>query len=222
MLSSLPYNENIIQFIGATKLDNYMCLVFEFASQGDLTSYLIKNSKIIDLMTCFSILSGISNGLRILHSHLPAIIHRDLSSRNVFIDENLIVKIGDFGSSAYFENFLNGYCSFTTPEYIPPEIWIKNSHLSTLSDIYSFGIIITEIAMTHSQKIYSFPFSYNQFENYNEKIFKISLGISPELPSNINNLFIPFINECLSKEAIHRPNADELYKNFEQIKKNLI
>ena len=69
------------------------------------------------------------------------IIHRDLKLSNIFIDENMKIKIGDFGLSAKIENGERMKTLCGTPNYIAPEILLKSGHTYPV-DIWSLGVII--------------------------------------------------------------------------------
>jgi polo-like kinase 1 len=87
-----------------------------------------------------SYLSQIVNALRYLHQH--KVIHRDLKLGNLFLNENMEIKLGDFGLATKLE--YDGEKKKTicgTPNYIAPEILEGKGH-SYEVDIWSVGVIL--------------------------------------------------------------------------------
>ena len=111
------------------------------------------------------------------------IVHGDLKTENLLIDENINTKVIDFGSAHFFTE--EGNVSPTTPEYMPPEALKANAKLQDLAsrshswswDIWALGIIILEIAS-------GFPvwFSLNTVRN-----LKGLLGVGARDPNRIRS-----------------------------------
>jgi len=216
----LPKCENIVEFYGATKLKGYPALVFELCEDGNLSEYLKANAKKITKLECIDILMGISKGLNRIHSNNPSLVHNDLSSRNIVIsiqNNKIIPKICDFGSSRFSGQSNRMIHQLTTEEYTPPEVWKNKSNSNTTYiDIYSFGIIISEIAISFAVKKYYLPFGY---ENENRDRWKIidtiETGNKPNVPKNIDLLFEKTMDDCLNENSKKRPSANILLKEFE-------
>lgn len=77
-----------------------------------------------------------------LHSFKPPILHRDLKSHNLLVDNNWNVKLADFGLSR--AQSLNTMTAAGTPQWSAPEV-IRQDHYTTKADVYSFAIIIYEL-----------------------------------------------------------------------------
>ena len=103
----------------------------------------------------------------------------------------------------------------TTMEYIPPEIWEKESNLACSIDIYAFGIISSEIATTLAEKKYYAPFAYGfQWNNFFEKIAYLRKGNPPKWPAQIDEKFAEIIHMCVLSLAKDRPPASQLISQF--------
>jgi len=106
----------------------------------------------MQLSTKLRLAIDVADGMTYLHSREPAIIHRDLKSKNIFChtsyddDEgNYIAKIGDWGSArAGLTTNKTMTHGVGTACWLAPEV-IKYSRASKKSDVYSFGIILWEI-----------------------------------------------------------------------------
>lgn len=127
-------------------------------------------------------INGIINGLNYIHKN--NILHRDLNPNNIFLDENMIPKIGDFGMAVKLETHGSapqmssdyGVDLYMPPEYKKDNIYVKKS------DIYSAGIIFFELLHVFSTDMERFqiiseikkgiyPISFvNSFSGYHKII----------------------------------------------------
>ena len=77
-----------------------------------------------------------------LHSLTPPILHRDLKSHNLLVDNNWNVKVADFGLSR--AQSTNTMSAAGTPQWSAPEV-IRQEKYTTKADVYSFGVIVYEL-----------------------------------------------------------------------------
>jgi serine/threonine protein kinase len=99
-----------------------------------------KPQRKVEEADCKYIFSQIMSGINYLH--LKGICHRDIKLENIIIDNNLSIKIIDFGFGAIgpkskLQNFFCG-----TPSYMPPEIVQKKDYVGSFADIWSIGILL--------------------------------------------------------------------------------
>ncbi len=107
------------------------------------------HSRILDNSLRLQIAFQIAFGLSYLHQHKPPIIHRDLKSRNVLLDEGGNAKICDFGLSRTMTySVLSVSASLGTPQYMSPEA-LRAQPLGPKSDVYSYGVLLYEIFTGH-------------------------------------------------------------------------
>ncbi|EQC27642.1 TKL protein kinase [Saprolegnia diclina VS20] len=123
-------------------------VVVEYMDLGDLRNYLRTTSAAqFDWRQKASTIMSIVRGLVYLHTFEPAIIHRDLKSRNVLLDAKKGTKLTDFGASreASDANMTNGIGTY---QWMAPEV-IMGTDYTIAADIYSFGVILSELS-THA------------------------------------------------------------------------
>ena len=90
-----------------------------------------------------SILHDVARGISFLHSHSPPIIHRDLSARNVLLNEGMVAKIADLGVARIFPG-LRASTMTKAPGasiYMPPEALEDESRYNVTIDIFSLGVL---------------------------------------------------------------------------------
>ena len=134
---------NIVMFLGAcTKPPNF-AIVLEYCSRGSLWS-TIQN---LDLPLSWEdrrrFALDTARGVNYLHTCSPPIIHRDLKSLNLLLDDSYRVKLADFGWTKGLENYMTG--KIGTYQWMAPEV-IKSQKYTEKADVFSFGIILWEIA----------------------------------------------------------------------------
>ena len=164
---------NVIKYIDFIydKKNYFYFIIMEYANKGDLSNIIFekKNSKkIFNEKEILSIFIQIIHGLKYIHFN--KIIHRDLKSQNIFLlknkNNNLIIKLGDFGISKILNNTLNNASTIIgTPFYFSPEI-INGEKYDYKSDLWSLGIILYQMMTLR------LPFDSNNFATLSMKIIK--------------------------------------------------
>lgn len=105
-----------------------------------MSDLLNQRKRITELETKYY-LYQLVNSLQYLHRHL--VIHRDLKLGNLFIDENMKLKVGDFGLAAKLQNEIERRMTVCgTPNYIAPELLEGKKGHSFEVDIWSTGVVM--------------------------------------------------------------------------------
>eukprot|EP00946_MAST-07B_sp_MAST-7B-sp1_P002370 g2370.t1 len=138
---------NIIRFHQWFTEDNNLYIRMEYAEQGDLMHLIEahkKESRHIREDAIWEYLTQICRGLQYLHN--KRILHRDIKARNIFLDSNLNIKIGDLGlgrklgDASYF-----AYTAVGTPLYFSPEMCQERAY-NEKSDVWALGCLVYEMA----------------------------------------------------------------------------
>ena len=143
-VASRVRHPNLLQFIGATKVGQLMIIteLMPTSLRRELEKHSLLRSQVISIAT------DVVSALNYLHSFRPRpILHRDVSSANVLLEpsagNNWKGKLSDYGSANLMDNINTSNPG--SPVYSAPEASTPSLH-SAAMDIYSFGILLLEIA----------------------------------------------------------------------------
>uniref|UniRef100_A0A6J0PF54 Wall-associated receptor kinase 3-like n=1 Tax=Elaeis guineensis var. tenera TaxID=51953 RepID=A0A6J0PF54_ELAGV len=205
-------------------------LVYEFVSNGTLFELIHDRNRTshISLDTRLEIALHSAEALAYLHSSAsPPILHGDVKSSNILLDDNYNVKVSDFGASMFvpkdetqFATLVQGTCGYLDPEYL------QTCQLTDKSDVYSFGVVLLEL-LTGKKAIY--------FEGFDEERSLSSYFLSAmkenrllQLLDNqiINEEDIELIQDvaelvrrCLNVRGEDRPAMKEVADELDRLRK---
>uniref|UniRef100_A0A8C8MLR9 Tyrosine-protein kinase JAK2 n=1 Tax=Oncorhynchus tshawytscha TaxID=74940 RepID=A0A8C8MLR9_ONCTS len=158
ILKSLQH-DNIVKYKGVcySAGRRNLHLIMEYLPYGSLRDYLVKNKDRFDYKKLLLYASQICKGMDYLAT--KRYIHRDLATRNILVESELRVKIGDFGLTKVLPQDKDYYTVREPGE--SPIFWyapesLTESKFSVGSDVWSFGVVLYEL-YTHSDKDCSPP-----------------------------------------------------------------
>lgn len=130
---------NIVKLIRVFENEHNVYMCMELCKNQSLIE-LMKNRKRITESETRSYISQLIEGIKYIHS--KNIVHRDLKLGNLFLDDKMQLKIGDFGLSERIQYEGQMLTSLSgTPNYIAPEILLKKEGHSYEVDIWAIGVI---------------------------------------------------------------------------------
>ncbi|KAL8265826.1 hypothetical protein R6Q59_003170 [Mikania micrantha] len=209
---------NIISLVGYCDEKDDKILVYEFMPKGSLYDYLYEHKDRTPRLTVeqrLEICLGVAQGLSYLHFGIDFnIIHSDLKTDNILLDDDLVPKIADFGlsrtrdagpsASQQVTNNVKG-----TPNYIAPECYEPDYKVSRKADVYAFGVILLEVLCERPswKRLVQLALPYvmrGELEMFTPEY--VESNISPECVRACENL----IRDCLENDADKRPMIDEV------------
>uniref|UniRef100_A0AAQ4NPR5 non-specific serine/threonine protein kinase n=1 Tax=Gasterosteus aculeatus aculeatus TaxID=481459 RepID=A0AAQ4NPR5_GASAC len=210
---------NILLFMGYTTKPQ-LAIVTQWCEGSSLYHHLHIIETKFEMIKLIDIARQTAQGMDYLHA--KSIIHRDLKSNNIFLHEDLTVKIGDFGlatvksrwsGSHQFEQ-LSGSILWMAPEVI--RLQDKNPY-SFQSDVYAFGIVLYELM--------SGALPYSNINNRDQIIFMVGRGyLSPDLSkvrSNCPKAMKRLMADCLKKKREERPLFPQILASIELLARSL-
>ncbi|XP_018109663.1 B-Raf isoform X3 [Xenopus laevis] len=210
---------NILLFMGYSTKPQ-LVIVTQWCEGSSLYHHLHIIETKFEMIKLIDIARQTAQGMDYLHA--KSIIHRDLKSNNIFLHEDLTVKIGDFGlatvksrwsGSHQFEQ-LSGSILWMAPEVIRMQ---DNNPYSFQSDVYAFGIVLYEL-MTGQ-------LPYSNINNRDQIIFMVGRGyLAPELSkvrSNCPKAMKRLMADCLKKKRDERPLFPQILASIELLARSL-
>ncbi|PHU27882.1 hypothetical protein BC332_06214 [Capsicum chinense] len=232
---AIHHHPNIIRLLGTCVTEGPdSFLVFEYAKNGSLKDWLhggraMKN-QFIASCDCFltwnqrlRICLDVATALQFMHHIIdPAYVHRNIKSRNIFLDEEFKAKVGNFGMARCVDDeFAKGYLA---PEYLEREI------LASSIDIFAFGVILLEV-LSGQSPISSGGGTEGEDEAALSEKIKAILGsenadelrewIDSALGENYSfDAAVTLANlarACVEKDPSLRPNAGEIVEKLSRL-----
>ncbi|XP_021829005.1 probable leucine-rich repeat receptor-like protein kinase At5g49770 [Prunus avium] len=230
-LLSRVHHKNVVGLLGFCFEQGEQMLVYEFMPNGTLRESLSGRSGIhLDWKRRLRITLGSARGLAYLHELAnPPIIHRDVKSTNILLDEHLTAKVADFGLSKLVADSGKGYVSSQvkgTLGYLDPEYY-TTQQLTEKSDVYSFGVVMLEL-ITARQPIEKGKYIVREVRLMMDKNDEEHYGLRELMDRSIRNpgtligfgRFLELALQCVEESAADRPTMSELVKAIETILQN--
>lgn len=226
ILKSLQH-ENIVKYKGVcySAGRRNLRLVMEYLPFGSLRDYLIKNRERFDHKKLLHYASQICKGMDYLG--LKRYIHRDLATRNILVESELHVKIGDFGLTKVLPQDKEYYTVREPGE--SPIFWyapesLTESKFSVASDVWSFGVVLYEL-FTYSDKNCSPPAVFMERMGSDKQgqmivyhlIDLLKKGYRLPAPPGCPHEIQQLMSECWSNDPAQRPCFRSLSQSVDAI-----
>ncbi|CAL5397136.1 unnamed protein product [Camellia sinensis] len=141
-------HRNIVKLLGFCEHTQHSFLVYEYLERGSLAAIFNRDeeAKELDWPKRVNIIKGIASALSYMHHDCtPPIVHRDISSNNVLIDEEYESRISDFGTAKLLKLDSSNWSALAgTYGYVAPEL-AYTMKVTEKCDVYSFGVLALEV-----------------------------------------------------------------------------
>nr|DAD39429.1 TPA_asm: hypothetical protein HUJ06_013752 [Nelumbo nucifera] len=223
-------HRNVVKLLGCCLETEVPLLVYEYISNGTVFDHIHKKHEapLLSWEDWLRIATETADALAYLHSaaSIP-VIHRDIKSANILLDDNYAAKVSDFGVSrllpmdqTQITTLVQGTLGYLDPEYF------HTSKLTEKSDVYSFGVVLVEILTcqkplcferTEEQRNLATYFISSMKEN---RIFEL---IENQFVNEGNTEQLLTIAElakrCLSVRGEERPTMKEVSEELEGLRR---
>ena len=190
----------------------------EFMRRGSLHSILRGNGGHLGAPRTHHAAVSVAKGMQYLHSRAPPILHLDLKSPNILVDDKWRVKIADFGLARARRNTLvSGRSGFHgTPEWMAPEM-LRAEDYDEKADSYSYGVVLWELLAAQTPWNELHPMQVVAVVGYSDR----RLTLPPEArdfagENLVTRALADLFWECASKSPIARPGFDEILERLER------
>ncbi|CAJ1931838.1 unnamed protein product [Sphenostylis stenocarpa] len=222
---------NLVSLLGYCQEANELILVYEYMTQGPLCDHLYKKQKQpLSWIQRLRICVGAARGIHYLHTGTThPVIHRDIKSANILLDQNWVAKIADFGLCRTVPSLCHSHVSTEvkgTYGYLDPEYY-KRRKLTEKSDVYSFGVVLFEVLCGRP------AVNPVAVEEENEKVGLATWAmhcyqcgtvdklVDPHLEGNVRaeclRDFVDIGIQCLANRSADRPTMGEVLSSLEKI-----
>lgn len=177
--------------------NDYLYLIMEYCSGGELFQHIVKQRKLQEEEAC-KIFCQILSGVEYIHK--LGVCHRDLKPENLLLDHNNNIKLVDFGLSNLYKEGEQLKTACGSPCYAAPEMIKGEKYHGLGADIWSSGVIL-----------YAMVCGYLPFEDQNtKKLYQKILKADFKLPETLSDQCKDIIEKILNPDPTTRLTIEQI------------
>ncbi|GKB40184.1 jacalin-like lectin domain-containing protein [Tanacetum coccineum] len=226
MLSSYRH-KNLVSLVGFCDEGGEKILVYKFVKHGSLDNYLSDTQ--LSWMQRLQISLGMARGLSYLHNEVGPehrVVHGDIKSSNILLNENWEAKILDFSLSKVSPSNVKftsvSTCACGTVGYVDPQ-YVETEILTKETDVYAVGVVLFEILCGRLAYIERYKdesrFLGHLAQHYHEENRLreiIHPGLMNEMKVDSLDIYTMVAYQCLKKDRRERPNMGWIIEKLEK------
>ncbi|KAI5058630.1 hypothetical protein GOP47_0026800 [Adiantum capillus-veneris] len=210
-------HQHVVKLFGICLISSShgICIVTKFMEGGSLLHHLVKKRS-LPTSEILKLAKDVARGMHFLHSR--GIVHMDLKTANVFLDEEGNAVIGDLGVARLVNEIDGGGLEIGTYRWMAPEVCSRavsgvrggsTSWFSYKTDVYSFGILMWELVTC--------KMPYVDYNPVQAAVGVVMHGLRPSLPSSTFPPFRYLIQKCWDQNPSNRPHFSQILQMLEII-----
>ncbi|KAE9615705.1 hypothetical protein Lal_00017610 [Lupinus albus] len=228
---SRVHHRHLVSLVGYCMSDHQRLLVYDYLPNDTLHYHLHGNNRpVLDWPTRVKVAAGAARGIAYLHEDChPRIIHRDIKSSNILLDQNFEAQVSDFGlaklaldSCTHVSTRVMGTFGYMAPEYA------TSGKLTEKSDVYSFGVVLLELITGRKPVDTSQPIGDESLVEWARPLLTVTLEsedfevlVDPRLGKNYNRdemfRMIEAAAACVRHSAVKRPKMSQVVRALDSL-----
>ncbi|EMS54404.1 Proline-rich receptor-like protein kinase PERK8 [Triticum urartu] len=231
---SRVHHRHLVSLVGYCISEDHRLLVYDFVANDTMHHNLHGRGRpVMDWPTRVKIAAGSARGLAYLHEDChPRIIHRDIKSSNILLDDNFEAQVADFGLARLAENDVTHVSTrvMGTFGYLAPE-YASTGKLTEKSDVFSFGVVLLELITGRKPVDSSRPLGDESLVEWSRPLLKRAIDeqefeelVDPRLDGNYDDVEMFRVIEaaaaCIRHSAARRPKMGQVVRILDSLTLN--